>query len=391
MVERVFYAPGRVEIGGNHTDHQHGRVLAAAVDLGISCRASVNGSNIINISSDGFGNITVDITDLAPRHDDMGTTAALVRGVAAWFRSHGYPIGGFTGHVTSNLPVGIGLSSSAAFEVLVGSVIRGLFNAEASDLEVALAGQYAENLYFGKPSGLMDQVASSCGGLDMIDFLDPENPVLTPVNARFAGHRMCIVSTGGSHVDLTDDYGAIPLEMRTVAASFGKEFLRDVDPDEFFASLGDLRSLGGLRNLGGPRGLRGLRGLSDRAVLRAIHFFGENERVARQAEALKIGDLTEFFRLIAESGRSSLAYLQNIYSPTHPEKQALTLALALCDRVLRGNGAYRVHGGGFQGTVLAFVPEGMVKDFEGQMLAVFGEGCCYFLDINQKGVREEGI
>ena len=371
MGESLFYAPGRVEIGGNHTDHQRGCVLAAAINLEARCVASANGIDIVRIVSDGFGEIYVDLTDLEPRKEEAASTAALLRGVAAWFRKNGCHIGGFDGYVTSDVPIGVGLSSSAAFEVLVGNVFRGLFGAGVTDVDIALAGQYAENDYFGKPCGLMDQAVSSIGGLMMIDFYDPEKPTVTPIDTDFCDYAMCVVATGGSHADLTGDYTAIPAEMKLVAGYFGKADLRSVDVEAFYSSIGKLRHLG------------------DRAVLRAMHFFEENERVIRQCSALKNGNIPEFLRLVNESGRSSLAYLQNAYSIATPSSQGLTLALALCEQVLRGQGAYRIHGGGFAGTVLAFVPTASIEAFSGQMSDVFGDGCCHFLKISKKGGREE--
>ena len=370
MQERFFAAPGRVEIGGNHTDHQRGRVLAAAIDLETSCTAAENGTDIVNITSEGFGRVTVDLTDLAPREDEKDSPAALIRGVAAWFDQNGFAVGGFDGHVSSDVPVGAGLSSSAAFEVLIGNVFRSLFFADVTALDIALAGQYAENVYFGKPCGLMDQAASGFGGINMIDFNDPQKPVVMPVRAELDGYAMCVVETGGSHADLTADYAAIPNEMKAIAAYFGKDDLRAVDPEDFRCSIGVLRRVG------------------DRALLRAIHFFDENERVTRQAVALEKGDLAEFMRLVTDSGRSSCMYLQNVYSPANTGEQGLSVALALCERVLGGEGAYRVHGGGFAGTVLAFVPEGSQETFAGSMADVFGYGCCHFMKINHTGGRE---
>ena len=372
MQERMFYAPGRVEIGGNHTDHQRGRVIAAAINMETKCVAVVNKTGVVYIKSDGFDETVVDLTDLTPRESEKGTTAALVRGIAAWFSLNGHPIGGFDGRVTSDLPAGIGLSSSAAFEVLVGNVFKGLYNADVSTLDIALAGQFAENVYFGKPCGLMDQAASSFGGLTMFDFNDPQKPIVTPINInkKMDGYALCVVATGDSHADMTDDYAAIPAEMKAVANCFGKEDLRAVDANEFFKSIGKLRSVG------------------DRAVLRAMHFFEENERVLRQAEALQRGDIPVFLRLVYESGFSSHNYLQNIFSPTNPKEQGLSLALALCEQLIRSEGAYRVHGGGFAGTVLAFVPVAVKEDFTNNMCNVFGENCCHFLKFSQKGGRE---
>ena len=367
MQERVFFAPGRVEIGGNHTDHQRGRVLAAAVDMGTVCTAAINGTGIVRLASDGFGETVVDLADLSPHGDEKGATAALIRGVAAWFSNNGYPFGGFDGHVASEVPVGMGLSSSAVFEVLIGNVFKGLFGADISKLEIALAGQFAENVYFGKPCGLMDQVACSLGGMSLIDFCYPQKPVVTPIRASIKGYALCVAAAGGSHEDLTEEYASIPAEMGVIASHFGKGYLRSVDSKEFYASIGELRKLG------------------DRAILRAMHFFDENERVATQASALEVGDIPEFLRLVSESGRSSLGYLQNIYSLSDPSHQGLTLALALCERILSGDGAFRVHGGGFAGTVLAFVPDRLIDSFDEQMSGVFGSGCCHFLRIRHEG------
>ena len=361
--KRHFSAPGRVEIGGNHTDHQHGRVLAAAVELYMKCSAEPNGTDIVHIRSECFGDDTVDLSDLSVCESEKGTPAALVRGVAAWLVEHGHEVGGFDVNISSDVPIGSGLSSSAAFEVLIGNVFCGLFNLEITPLEIAIAGQYAENVYFGKPCGLMDQCASSFGGLVMIDFADPKNPVVTPIQTDFSGYSMCVVATGGSHADLTPDYAAIPGEMKTVAAFFGKDHLREVPPDEFYAEFGKLRHL------------------SDRALLRAVHFFGDNERVSKQADALKCGDMRAFLELVNESGRSSLNYLQNVFSSKNPEEQGLTLALALSERILSGRGAWRVHGGGFAGTILAFVPDDLKVEYQKRMNEVFGDGCCRFLNI----------
>ena len=377
---RYFSAPGRVEIGGNHTDHQLGRVLAAAVGLEITAAAKKNGSNTVRIGGrficpSGQANRPLDLTEvdlsaLDIRPEEKGTSAALVRGVAAWFARHGYAIGGFDADISSTVPIGAGLSSSAAFEVLIGNIFKGLFGAGISVIELAVAGQFAENGYFGKPSGLMDQAASSFGGLNVIDFKDPANTLVKPVDADIPGYSLCVVDTGGSHADLTPDYAAIPSEMKAVAAYFNKEYLSELSADEFYSSISSLRHLG------------------DRAVLRAIHYFEENERVLKQAAALERGDTETFFELVVESGRSSLAYLQNTFSTSAPQEQGVTLALALSEKILKGKGAWRIHGGGFAGTILAFVPDGLNKEYGRQMRSVFGEGCCYFLNIQKEGGRE---
>ena len=383
MTERVFSAPGRVEIGGNHTDHQRGRVLAAAIDLDMKCTAKTNGTDIVCITSEGFGSAKVDLTDLKPREDEKATMAALIRGVAAWLYRNGHAVGGFNSLVRSDVPEGAGLSSSAAFEVLIGNVFKGLFNINISPLDIALAGQFAENNYFGKPCGLMDQSASSFGGLTMMDFFDPQKPMIKSIKTDFSGYALCVVTTGDSHSDLTEDYAAIPFEMKAIAAYFGKEDLREVDVNEFYSSIADLRKINEFNS-----SIADSRKINDRGILRAIHFFGENERVKQQAAALESGNISEFMLLVTESGRSSLAYLQSIYSISNYKEQGLTLALALAGRILDKHGAYRVHGGGFAGSILAFVPDGLKDDFERQMSAVFGKSCCHYLNIRAEGGRE---
>jgi len=368
---RNFSAPGRVEICGNHTDHQRGRVLAAAVDMEIKALAKANDTKTVTLKNELFGAKDVSLHSADIRTERSGTPGALIQGVAAWFHQKGYPVGGFDATITSNVPPGAGLSSSAAFAVLVGNIFKGLYGAEISPIEIAQAGLFAENVYFGKPCGLMDQAASSFGGLNIFDFEDINNPIVTQVRAEFSGYCMCIVDTGGSHESLTSDYTACTAEMRAVAAYFGKKFLREVDEAEFFDSIGKLRHLG------------------DRAILRAIHFFKENERVLEQAEALENGDMPSFLRLVSESGQSSLAYLQNVFSPATPQEQGLTLALALSESILLGKGAWRVHGGGFAGTVLAFVPDELKEIYRARMSAIFGAGNIHFLNIRSQGGREE--
>ncbi|MDR0491022.1 MAG: galactokinase, partial [Oscillospiraceae bacterium] len=316
MKNEFFSAPGRIEICGNHTDHQRGSVLAAAIDLDTSCVAAANGTNTIRIMSEGFGAADVDLLDLNPREREKGSMISLVRGVAAWFKEAGYSVGGFTADVKSSIPAGVGLSSSAAFEVLIGNVFKGLFSLSASPLDIALAGQFAENRYFGKPSGLMDQAASSFGGMMTIDFFDPIKPVITKLNADFNGYDICVVRTGDSHAGSTHEYADIPAEMEAIAGYFGESSLRTVPQAAFYSAINDLRNL------------------SDRAILRAIHFFDEMNRVEKQAAALQRGDIKEFLSLIIESGRSSAMYLQNIYSPETPARQGLSLALALSEKIL---------------------------------------------------------
>jgi len=372
MKERFFSAPGRVEIGGNHTDHQHGCVLAAAINLDTKCSAIPNGTNTVNLKNEQYGSISVNLDSLNVRDEEKETTYALVRGIAAWFVERGHKISGFDATVSSTIPVGSGLSSSAAFEVLIGNVFNGLFDAALSPLEIAIAGKFAENVYFGKPSGLMDQAASSFGGFSKIDFFDPESAIVKPINADLSGYSLCVVAPGGDHADLTYEYAAIPVEMKTVANHFGKEYLRDVPPDAFYSGIGQMKHL------------------SKRAILRAIHFFDDHERVSKQADALERGDISEFLKLVIESGRSSLAYLQNVFSSSDPHNQELTLALALSERILSGKGAWRVHGGGFAGTILAFVPDELKDTYSKQMNDVFGNECCLFLSVRKEGGMEIG-
>ena len=366
MDKKSFSAPGRIEIGGNHTDHQRGMVLTAAIDLETTCTAAINGTDKIRISSDGFGAFEIDLNDLSVRENEKEKPAALVRGIAAWFKENGYAVSGFDAEVSSNIPIGKGLSSSASFEVLIGNVFTGLFDLETTPLEIALAGKYAENTYFGKPCGFMDQTASSFRGCMMIDFYDPLNPVIKPVKADLEGYSICVVAADDSHADLTADYAAIPADMKKIAAYFGKNDLRDVNPDEFYPAIKELRHIG------------------DRPVLRAIHFFEDNRRVEKQFDTLKARDTKEFLRLVKESGQSSMAYLQNIYSPSDVGRQGLSIALALAEQILADAGAYRVHGGGFAGTILAFVPDSKKEEFAGRMSAVFGEGSCCFLKITER-------
>lgn len=368
----IFSAPGRTEVGGNHTDHQRGRVLAASVNLDVIAVVALRADSTVRVQSDGYPEDVLDVRDTAIHPAEAGTSLSLIRGVCARFEQLGYHPGGFDAYVTSEVLVGSGLSSSAAFEVLIGTIVNALFCEGAeSPLRIAQIGKYAENNYFDKPSGLMDQTASSVGGLVMIDFEDLENPLVRQVNFDFAasGHALCIIDTRGSHADLTPDYAAIPAEMRQVAAFFGKEVLRDVDEAEFRASIPALREK-----------------VSDRAVLRALHFFGDHQRVLKEVEALEQGDFTRFKELILESGRSSYCYLQNVYSPSHPEMQGVSLTLALCEELLSGcGGAWRVHGGGFAGTVQAFVPMEALDAFSAGIEAVLGAGSCHVLQIRPAG------
>lgn len=369
---RFFSAPGRTEISGNHTDHQSGRVLAASVNLDTIAAARENGGSVVNIHSEGYAPISVDLANLSPLAEETGTTAGIVRGCAAYMREAGFAVGGFDATVTSTVFSGSGLSSSAAFEILINKIFDCLFN--AGDLDAALSARIAqksENNFFGKPSGLMDQTASSVGGMVAIDFEKPEAKI-EALNYDFAakGYELAIIGTGSSHDDLTDAYAAIPREMREVAAAFGEERLRPVSPEAFYAKLPELYGK-----------------VSDRAILRAMHFFDENERVPQQVEALRNDDLPRFLRLVIESGESSWKLLQNIYATE--SEQSLAIALALTARILKDcGGAWRVHGGGFAGTILAFVPHAKMPEYREKLDAVFGKGACVPLQIRPVGAAE---
>ena len=366
-----FSAPGRTEIGGNHTDHQHGCVLAAAVNLETLADVTLNETNHICIRSEGYPEFCVCLDDLGVHPEEMNTTAALVRGVAAAFVHRGAKLKGFDAVVRSTVLPGSGLSSSAAFEVLVGTILNELFfDRKLSAIEIAQIGQYAENVYFGKPCGLMDQMASSVGGMVYIDFADPENPIVEKIDFDFQkeGYDLCIIDSGADHADLTDEYAAITRELKELCAFFDKEYLRQIPEAEFMAALPTLRGK-----------------VSDRAILRAMHVYRENERVAAQCDALKTNDINSFLRLVTESGHSSWMYMQNINPAGAVQKQPVAFALALCDSLLRGKGAYRVHGGGFAGTVQAFVPHHMLDGFKEAVEGALGEGTCHVLNVRPYG------
>lgn len=366
-----FSAPGRTEISGNHTDHQHGCVLAAAVNLETVAEVTLNGTDRICVRSEGYAPVEIDLTDLAVHEEEKNSTAALIRGVAAALSKRGAKLQGFDAEVSSTVLPGSGLSSSAAFEVLIGTICNELFfGSRLSAVEIAQIGQYAENVYFGKPCGLMDQTASSVGGMVFIDFENPAKPLVEKLDFDFAkaGHALCIIDSGADHADLTDEYAAIPGELKEVCRFFGKEVLRDIPEADFFAALPGLRHQ-----------------VQDRAILRAIHFYQENERVQRQAQALREDDFDRFLRLVSESGRSSWMYLQNITPAGAIEHQDVAVALALCDTLLGGRGAYRIHGGGFAGTVQAFVPMDMLEGFKTGIERVLGEGKCHVLSIRPQG------
>ncbi len=369
---RLFSAPGRTEIGGNHTDHQHGCVLAAGLNLDVIGAVSLNGTNEIRIQSKGYKMDVIDLNDLEPRKEEYDRASALIRGVARKIIDMGYSLKGFDAYTISSVLKGSGMSSSAAFEVLIGTIINGLFcNNEIDAVEIAKIAQYAENVYFGKPCGLMDQMASSVGSIVAIDFEDTNKPIVEKVEFDFTktGYSLCIIDSGADHADLTNDYAAITVEMREVANYFGKDYLREVNPVEFAKNIVSLRAK--VKN--------------DRAVLRAIHYFNDSERAKEEAKALKENDFERFLDIVKKSGQSSYMYLQNIYSDSQPTKQAVSLVLAMCDEILGENGAYRVHGGGFAGTVQAFVPNDMVSEFKTKIEEVFGEGMCHILSIRPVG------
>lgn len=366
----IYSAPGRSEIGGNHTDHQCGRVLAASINLDAIAIVAKKESGIV-LKSEGYPMINVSLADLLPKKEEEGTSAGLIRGVAARLKEEGYEIGGFEAYVTSDVLNGAGMSSSAAFEVLIGNILSGLYNeGKISPVLIAQAGQYAENVFFGKPCGLMDQMASSVGNLIFIDFADVKNPVIKKVNVNFEdfNHSLCIVDTKGSHADLTDEYAAIPEEMKRVAAYFGKEILKQVDKNEFYTNIPEIRKVAG-----------------DRAVLRAMHWFEETDRVIDQVNALEEENFEKFKKLIKSSGDSSFKYLQNVYSVKNLSRQEMAVGLALSDVILKGKGVSRVHGGGFAGTIQAFVPNDIVDIYKKNMEDIFGEDACHVLKIRKYG------
>ncbi len=368
----LFSAPGRTEIGGNHTDHQHGCVLAGSVNLDVIAAACPNGTDQIRIQSRNYPMDEISLNDLEVNEAQFDKAISLIRGVVKKFVDLGYPVKGFNAYTISNVLKGSGMSSSAAFEVLVGTIINGLFcNNEVSPVEIAKFSQYAENVYFGKPSGLMDQMASSVGSAVAIDFRDTNEPVIEKVAFDFAksGHALCIVDSGADHADLTHEYASIPADMKQVAAFFGKEVLRDVDEKEFMENIPQLRKK--INN--------------DRAVLRAFHFFHDNRYAQEEVAALKANDFKQFCALVRKSGASSFMYLQNVFASSMPEEQSVSLALALCDEILGERGAYRVHGGGFAGTVQAFVPNDMLEEFRSRIEAVLGVGRCHILSIRPVG------
>lgn len=375
--ERFFSAPGRTEVCGNHTDHNRGKVVAAAVDLDVIAAVVPTSDGVVAVKSEGYPEDVIEISDLSPKDEEKNTSAALIRGVLGGFVKNGRNIGGFRAYTRSNVLKGSGLSSSAAFEVLIGTILNGLYNGgEVSEVEIAKTAQYAENVYFGKPSGLMDQMASSIGGFTKIDFKDPENPIITPLEfdpAKY-GYRLCIIDSKSDHADLTPDYAAIPAEMKSAAKCLGKEYLRETDRETVIKNISKIRSECG-----------------DRAALRALHFMDENDRVDNLAEAIEKGDISAFLKIINLSGDSSYKYLQNVFTCAHPDRQGVSLAICLASSLLGGEGACRVHGGGFAGTVQAFVPEKKLEGFIAGIEEVFGEGSCYVLNIRPYGGTEVSL
>lgn len=367
----LFSAPGRSEVGGNHTDHQHGEVLAASINLDMIGIVRQTDDNQIRIISDDYDEVVVSLDDIGCKDEEKETTTALIKGVVAGFMERGYNVGGFRAYATSDVLIGAGLSSSAAFETLIGTILSGLYNdMSISAIEIAIIGQYAENVYFGKPCGLMDQMACSVGNLVHIDFKDPKKPEVEKLDFNMSeyGYSLCITDTKGSHADLTDEYAAVPREMKNIAKYFGKEVLRDVEYLSVLKAIPELREKYG-----------------DRSVLRALHFFHENERVQKEVNALKNKDITLFLENVKASGDSSFKYLQNVYSGSDIENQNISIALLMSDISLKEEGVSRVHGGGFAGTIQAFVKNEYVESYKILMDNVFGEGSCKDLRIRKYG------
>ena len=366
----IFSAPGRTELGGNHTDHQLGRVLAAAVSVDTCAAVALNESKTVRVLSEGYPLCVIGLDDLAIHPEEAGTTAALIRGILSGISGRGGSVPGFDAYVTSRVLPGSGLSSSAAFEVLMGTVANQLSGCGLTPLQIAQLGQYAENVYFGKPCGLMDQAACAIGGVITIDFADRDAPQVEHMDLDLAaaGHALCIIDSGADHADLTAEYAAIPEELHAVCRVFGKDCLRQVDEDEFYRRLPEVRAAAG-----------------DRAALRAIHVFADNRRVAQQVQALRNGDFDRFLELSTASGRSSWMYLQNVIPAGRKAHQELAVALALTEKLLDGRGAFRVQGGGFAGTIQAFVPLDMLADFTAGIEKVLGAGSCHVLSIRPEG------
>ena len=371
---KLFSTPGRTEIGGNHTDHNHGRVLAASVDLDSIAAVAKSDDRWVIVYSEGYPDpFRVNLEELSPKKNEQGTTTGLIRGIAARLDEMGYTVGGFNACITSDVLVGSGLSSSASIEVLIGAIFNVFYNeGKVPEETIAKIGQYAENRYFNKPCGLMDQMTCAVGGIVSIDFKDPENPVVRKVDFDFSGqnYRLLVVDTGGSHADLTDDYASVPREMKYVAGLLGKKVCRDISYRELLDKIPEIRSRTG-----------------DRAVLRAFHFIEDNQRVVDQVAALEEGNFVRFLDLVNESGDSSYKWLQNCYSPKNVSEQGIPLALALTENYLRriGEGACRVHGGGFAGTIQVFLPDKHLDAYVKLMESVFGKGSVRVLSIRPVG------
>ena len=369
----LFSVAGRSELSGNHTDHNKGCVVAASISLDIIAVACATNDTVVRVKSEGFDEDVVDISAYTePDPTKFGTSSSIIAGMCSGFKKNGHKIGGFTAYTTSSVLKGSGLSSSAAFEDMIGTIESHLYNeGNVDNVEISKLSQWAENNFFGKPCGLMDQVACAVGGIVAIDFEDTKNPVITPISFDItaAGYNLCIVNTGGNHADLTDDYASVPAEMKAVAAHFGKSVLREVDENDVITAIPALRE-----------------SVGDRAIMRALHFFEENKRVAKQKVALESGDLDTFFENVKASGRSSFCYLQNVYTTKNLTEQGLSLALCIADKVLGDKkAAWRVHGGGFAGTIQAFVPSDAVAEFKSAMDACFGNDACIVLNIRPVG------
>lgn len=369
----LFSSPGRTEIGGNHTDHNYGRVLAGAVNLDMIAVAAKNGTNSIRIKSVGYPEFHVDLSEMAIDESQFYTSSSLVKGICARMKELGYEIGGFDASIDGRVPKGSGLSSSASFEVLIGAIVNHLFNnGKMSGVENAIIGQWSENNYFGKPCGLMDQTACSVGGLITIDFKDPSKPIVKEVDFDFVktGFALVITDVGGGHDDAASqaEYASLPTEMKAVAAVLGAKVLREVTLEQIVDKIPEIRKVTG-----------------DRAILRAYHFQGDNQRVVDQVAALEKNDFQSFLKMVVESGYSSYMYNQNIYDVVHKDEQVVSLALALSEMILKGKGAWRVHGGGFGGTIQAFVPQDLLDKYVTTLEHVYGEGSCHKLFIRAKG------
>lgn len=367
----ITSAPGRTEVCGNHTDHNNGKVMAASINLDAIAVCAKSSDNRIRVKSQGHAMNEVNITKFLPDEAEFGHSTAMVRGVVAKIKNLGFEIGGFDAVTTSDVMGGSGLSSSAAFEVLLGTTVSYLFNdGKISAVDIAKVAQYSENVFFGKPCGLLDQMASSVGTFVSIDFESTEKPVIKKVDYDFStsGHSLCIVDTGGNHSDLTDDYAAVRAEMESVAAAMGKNVLREISFEDFKKALPEIKDK-----------------VNDRAIIRAFHFYNENIRVEKAVSALESGDFDAFKQIIIDSGHSSYMYNQNVFAPSNPTEQKLSVALCMSEDILKGKGAWRVHGGGFAGTIQAFVPNDILDEYKTAMESVFGEGNCHVLIIRPVG------